>query len=372
LNITIKKKLQSLFKKFFYSIFHLIYGRINDSIVGDEKNRIKVTNLTIEKNWNYKIYQVKDGRLYTDRVRDLAVILDNNIIEGPSYQLRKKNINSDIKNNVVFEKGTPRVLKKIKGKVLSVITGGGGNDNYWHWLYDVLPRLKICEKVINLESIDYFIFPDTKKRFQSETLKELNFPNNKVLSSEKFRHLKAEELIITNHPYNFTDDPHYDAQHIPKWIIQWLKDKFLKTLKSTNKNYPKNIYIDRSDSESNVSHLRKIINEKEIIELLKREKFTPVRLSDLSFLDQVQYFNNAERIVGLHGAGFANLSFCKEKTKIIEFRMTDTGKVIENLAATNNLEFNSIICKPISHALGVQLGYIKIPIEILEKKIKDY
>ena len=92
MNIAIKKKLQSLFKKFFYSVFHLIYGRIDDSIVSDEKNRIKVTNLSMEKNWNYKIYQVKDGRLYTDRVRDLAVILDNNIIEGPSYQLRKKNI----------------------------------------------------------------------------------------------------------------------------------------------------------------------------------------------------------------------------------------------------------------------------------------
>ena len=76
----------------------------------------------------------------------LVRVLPN--IEGPSYQLRKKNINSNIKNNVVFEKGTPRVLKKIKGKVLSLITGGGANDNYWHWLYDVLPRLKICEKVI--------------------------------------------------------------------------------------------------------------------------------------------------------------------------------------------------------------------------------
>ena len=30
-----------------------------------------------------------DGRLYTDRIHDTAVLLDNKIIEGPSFQLRR-------------------------------------------------------------------------------------------------------------------------------------------------------------------------------------------------------------------------------------------------------------------------------------------
>ena len=29
--------------------------------------------------------------------------------------------------------------------VLSLLTGGGGNDNYWHWMFDVLPRIKLSE-----------------------------------------------------------------------------------------------------------------------------------------------------------------------------------------------------------------------------------
>ena len=49
-------------------------------------------------------------------------------------------------------KGTPRKLKEIKGTVLSLLTGGAGNNNYWHWLYDVLPRLSLCSKIEKLET----------------------------------------------------------------------------------------------------------------------------------------------------------------------------------------------------------------------------
>ena len=52
--------------------------------------------------------------------------------------------------------------KKIKGTVFSLLTGGGGNSNYWHWLFDVLPRINILENKIDLQSIDYFLFLDLK------------------------------------------------------------------------------------------------------------------------------------------------------------------------------------------------------------------
>ena len=44
-------------------------------------------------------------------------------------------------NNIVFKKGTPRKLTNLNGSVLSLLTGGGGNNNYWHWLFDVLRRI---------------------------------------------------------------------------------------------------------------------------------------------------------------------------------------------------------------------------------------
>jgi len=318
----------------------------------------------------YKVYKITDGRLYTDRIHNTAALLENKIIEGPSFQLKFNNY-SPISNNIVFEKGTPRRLKNLKGAVLSLLTGGGGNSNYWHWLYDVLPRLRLCEKTKKISEVDYFILPSLEKKFQNETLRELKIDKKKILSSENYRHVKANELIFTDHPYIFTGDSHKDAQNIPEWIINWLKEKFLLNMKIVSGNYPKNIFIDRTDPKSDTSKVRSIVNENEIKNLLNKKNFKFVRLHELSFVDQVQYFNNADCIIGLHGAGFANLSFCKSNTKVIEFRMNETGKVIENLAKKNNLKFDSIICEVEKANFGIQSGHIKIPLSILEEKMNN-
>ena len=168
-----------------------------------------------------------------------------------------------------------------------------------------------------------------------------------------------------------TNDAHIDAQKIPKWIINWLKYKFLQKSSRNKKKYPKNIYLDRTDSKSNVAHLRSINNEDEVKKFLKNKNFTLLRLNDLNFLEQVHYFNNADCVIGLHGAAFANLSFCKNGAKVIEFRMTNTGKVIENLARSNNLKFDSIICQPLASTNLKQFGHINIPLNLLEQKMYD-
>jgi len=366
----IKKLLQNIFKIFFYNFFLKIHGKIIGTININSDKRIEVKKLNIEKNFTYKVYKISEGRLYTDRIHDTAAILENKIIDGPSFQLRNNN-NVHVNENIVFTKGTPRKLRNLNGIVLSLLTGGGGNDNYWHWLYDVLPRIELCERTINLDKIDFFLLPNLSKKFQRETLKELNLPDHKLLSSKKYRHIKTRKLIITDHPYVSTNNAHEDAQKVPEWIIKWLRKKFLANIDTLEKNYPKKIYIDRSDSTSNVAQLRSLVNEDEIKNYLIKKGFTVVRLNNLNFIDQVKYFNNADFIIGLHGAGFANLSFCKNSTKVIEFRMMKTGKMYENIAYKNNLKYNSITSEAISHDHARQLGHIKIPLDVLEKKIND-
>ena len=102
------------------------------------------------------------------------------------------------------------------------------------------------------------------------------------------------------------------------------------------------------------------------------KNFTFVQLDKLSFYDQVQHFNNAEYIIGLHGAGFANLTFCKKNTKVIEFRMEKTGKVIENLAIKNNLKFKPIIRSVRNSDPGKQSGHIEIPLTTLDETINNF
>ena len=364
----IKKTLQNIFKTIFYNLFFKIYGKIENIIKINEDKRIFVKNISIDNKFIYKVYKIENARLYTDRIHDTAIILDNKIVDGPSFQLRNNN-NSKVEDNVVFKKGTPRKLHKLNGRVMSLLTGGGGNNSYWHWMYDVLPRLKLCSNTIDLNLIDYFLLPNLKKKFQIETLKLLKIPETKLLSSEKFRHIQAKELILTDHPYVLTNNSHNDIQRVPHWIVNWLQKNFLFYLKKNQEKYPKKIYIDRSDSTSNVSHLRTLINENEIIDFLKEENFVTLRLSELSFLDQVNYFNNADYIIGLHGGGFTNLTFCKNNTKIIEFKTHKTGKMYENISHLNNLKHHTIACEPIIHGDSKNLGHIEVPLGKLKQII---
>ena len=94
-------------------------------------------------------------------------------------------------------------------------------------------------------------------------------------------------------------------------------------------------------------------------------------MSDYSFADQVALFNNAKEIIGLHGAAFANLIFCKPKTKIIEMRPDTAGIVIKTLAVNNDLNYFDIISKPKTINFNNQLGDIEINIDTIKKIINS-
>ena len=359
----IKKKLQNIFKLISYGMFLLLYGEIK----GVSKNDVQIQETKLEKDISYKIFFVKNSRLYTDTINDTAFIKNNLIIDGPSFQLRN-NKNAQTEENIVFQKGTPRLKKKIKGRVLSLLTGGGGNYNYWHWLFDVLPRIFIFSSHSDLNKVDYFLFPNLEENFQKESIKILNLPFKKCLSSKYYRHFSANEIIATQHPYNFLNEPLEDSLNIPSWISSNLREKFNLKEDIKKNNFPRKFYIDRSDAKSDHAKMRTISNENDVIKFLRSNKFSIIKLSDFSFTDQIHLFNQAECVVGLHGAGFANMIFSKPDTKIIELKSYTAGAMFENLAKNNNLNYHCLSVKP-KISFNNQLGEIEINIDLLKEAI---
>ena len=368
-----KKSFQKFFKFISYGLFKILYGSVEGIIDPNNNDEIEIKFVKKNGKINYNVYKVKNGRLYTDRINDTAIIKNNKVVKDASFQFRDKKIkvvNASAEENIVFEKGTPRIKRKINGKVLSLLTGGAGNDNYSHWLFDVLPRIALCEEVLDISKVDFFLLPSIEKKFQKETLDLLNIKKNKCLSSKAFRHITTSELIVTDHPYCITNNATNDIMNMPLWISEWLKKKYLKKEKKALKHLEK-IFIDRSDSTSNTGHLRKIINESDVKNCLIKNNFKPVILGELHFQKQVEIFNNADVIVGLHGAGLANLCFCKAGTKLVELKNNTAGTQYENLAIKNGLIYKSISCQPSKFDYKNQFGHINVPIKKLEEFIKD-
>ena len=107
---TIKKKLQLLFKKFSYGLFKLIYGKIEqiEPAHVNDQTEIKLSKIG---QYNYKVFLVNHSKIYTDTINDTAIIQNNTLIEGPSFQIRET-VFEDIKKNIVLTKGTSRMKKK--------------------------------------------------------------------------------------------------------------------------------------------------------------------------------------------------------------------------------------------------------------------
>ncbi len=365
---TTKKKLQLLFKKFGYKLFKLFYTEVNKFEKVENNSNSKITLSKIDDEYNYKVFTINNARVYTDTINDFAVIQNNKVLIGPSYQIRDTKF-KNIENNIVFTKGTPRLKKKLKGVVLSLLTGGAGNFNYWHWLFDVLPRINILKNVLSIDQIDYFLFPNIKKRFQIETINALKIPIKKCISSLDFRHIECDQIITTEHPYVMNNNATQAIQNLPRWIIEWLQISFMKKPQLEDLKFPKRIYIDRADASPNVIQRRKIINNNEIKNIVSSNGYKILSLSEYSFQDQIKYFYNADRIIGLHGAGFANVIFSKAGTSFLELKPHTAGRACENLAKKCELNYDCISAIPEKNNENNQMGSILININELKKKL---
>jgi capsular polysaccharide biosynthesis protein len=367
--IKFKRKVQFYFKKIFQLVFMIIYGSIKherNGIISNNITKKKIKNIVsdIKDSKNYFSYKIKDGRVYTDYVEHVAIIDGNTLLNEASYQQISGEL-KDAKENTVFTKGTPRIKKKITGKVLSILQGASGN-NYAHWMFDVLPKIKLCSEHYPLNDINYFYTPNLTD-FQKDSLSVLGISENRIINSKKFRHIQADELLVVDHPNYYKGFILKQNKFQPSWAIQWLRDTYLIHKKKFNAN--KKVFIDRADS---IFKHCQIQNENEVFNFLKNKGFSKYQLTKLSFFEQVYLFRNAEIIIGVHGAAFANLAFCKPKTKVIEIRpCIHPNTVYERISYINNLNYQLIQTKEIEENQK-KLGDIYLSINELEQCIINF
>ena len=367
----IRKRLKKFYRFIIYSFFFLIYKKPKLFLKKFRELSYKIFNIKIKNN-KYYLFKITNGRIYTNTIDDTAYLLGDYLLKGPSFQYRN-GINSQIENNICLKIGTPRFLKKVKGKVLSLLAGGGANINYSHWLFDVLPRLYLYKKIKTLNKIDFILVPNFKLEFQKTTLKILGFSRDKILDSTNIRHLSADELYATSHPR------YHNPNKICKWHVQFLKKTFLKPI-IKNKFTNEKIYVDRGEGfllkNSNWHSLkdkyRLIVNEDEIKSHLLFKGFKIIKSQDLSFLEQVNLFYNLKCIVTLHGAGLSNLVFCRANTKVIEIRTLDNSDIFPKvLSKLCNLQYYPISLKTIYKSKAEQNGLMFCSTSKIDQALKN-
>jgi hypothetical protein len=213
--------------------------------------------------------------------------------------------------------------KQLKGRTLSIASDWG--VNYAHFLLDCLGRYAVFLKAgFTHRDVDYIYCTTPPTAFARKLLFDLGIPPEKLIFSDRFPLIQAEELLAPSCP----------AQHgaPPAWVIDFLRKSFVA-------NAPGNggrLYVPRDGS-------RKIANEAELMIIMKRYGF---RFFDYRTDDAVGIFSGCDTVVGPHGAGLVNALFCKPGTDLLELTPSDhCFPFYYTLAESAGLRFSYLPCK---------------------------
>ncbi len=227
--------------------------------------------------------------------------------------------------------------KRISGQV--AVLASTGSANYYHWLFDVLPRLEILRKAGFLQNPNLsFILERPLNTFQRESLRYYGFELPRVFFLEDFPHMECEEMILPSLPGRIGD--------VPPWVCDFLRGPIDGLSPSTNK---KNMYfITRRNTTS-----RNLLNEQLLLDSLASLGAQAVEPQDLPFPKQVALFANADVIIGTHGAGLANVVFCKPNSQVVELIPNEyRNKCYWALASNVALRYAYIIGEPTQQLLS--------------------
>jgi hypothetical protein len=230
-----------------------------------------------------------------------AIIASNCLLSDLSPEFPLLSPNSPKQSTQLHQLFTSPNIPIQELEATIVVLSGLCNNMYFHWLFDILPRLDLIDRSgVKRSSIDGFLVSNSTS-FQKETLSQLGIPASKILTPENYPHIQASQLIV----------PSFPGQ--PAWMslqaCQWLRRQFLD-------EYPKSstrLYISRRETSN-----RRIINEDEVMIFLDKLGFQSVVLESFTVQEQATLLSSATVVVAPHGGGLSNLVFCAPETIVIE------------------------------------------------------
>lgn len=199
-----------------------------------------------------------------------------------------------------------------------------GSSNYYHWMLEILPRIHLLQ--LSGTYYDKIYLPATHFPFQKETLHLLGIDLANIIEADWSTHIKPKKVIFPSlcvsevpHPWSFP------------FLRKLLLDDYIPSKKRNR------IFLSRKNAL-----FRKVLNEDEIIHFLKQFDFESVVLDTLSVKEQAQLFNQAEIIIGAHGAAFTNIVFSQPGTTIIELFQGQYQRCFFDLAKALKLHYHFI------------------------------
>jgi capsular polysaccharide biosynthesis protein len=204
-----------------------------------------------------------------------------------------------------------KILGKIKlprcrslGGTVAVISTAEAATNYWHWTFDLLPRIHLLDLAgFGPGAVDYYLVNHRDLPFQHETLAEMGIPAKKIVKTDRNCHFELDRAVTTSlKPGQF---------YVSKWICDFLFDivKRQNPVMQTKRR----LYVSRR-----TSRFRRVRNEAAVMKALEAMGFELIHPDAISVAEQRKAFYHAEFVVAPHGSGLTNIVYCQPGTRVVE------------------------------------------------------
>ena len=309
---------------------------------------------------------------YAVHLKNATVLGSSNLIVLPSgrvlydlpfYDVEKRYLYTDYKiiklkdRKITYWKGVRHTIDK------AVWMGGNFSWNFYHFIYEFaikfckLRELDITADIPVLIDQICLNIPQYK-----EIIDMLNEKGHPLVGVAQDGFFEVNELFYVNCP-NFIPPENKDDNDGRSSDIQYDIDA-LKDLRNfllphaSSQTFPKRIFLSRKHAS-----VRRRFNEEELIRVCADFGFEVVFPEKLTFREQLGLFNQAEWIIGGSGAAFANLLFCKEKSKVLMFFKTRMpGSCFSTIAQVSGVDLRYITEE--TPEMKIQVNTIQDPFEI--------
>lgn len=244
-----------------------------------------------------------------------------------------------------------------------ILTNPWGN-NYWHWTVDILTQLEGVEYYQQQTGIKPKLIVEKNLRsWQRDSLELLGYDKDNLIIWQDCRQT-INKLIVPSFRRSY-EEIHGE---ISVAACQWLRQKILNEICRAEDNFSSTstkVIISRRKALG-----RRIANENEVIEALEPLGFAIYILEEMSYLEQVKLFAQAQVIVAPHGAGLTNLIFADHPT-ILELFGAYVGREFANLARGMGFKYGCLGCPPARGEMRQKDGDMVVNVNELIELLKS-
>lgn len=189
-------------------------------------------------------------------------------------------------------------------------------SNYAHWLTEVLPRIMLFCTDDRFSGVPIVVNDGLHKNIM-ESLFLVAGADREIITLPIGRALAVNELYLTSAvgyvPFERRKNKLSGHSHgvFSPWAFEILRT-YLNALgqKKEEEAWPEKIFLRRN------SGARKVTNAAELEKLLVAQGYVVVEPEKLTFLQQIQLFSHAQKIVSPTGAALANAIVCKPGVQV--------------------------------------------------------